>query len=408
MNKDQLEKYARLIVVQGANVQKGQKVRIYSETDQHELATAIAEQAYKAGASFVEMMWTCSKVSRLGFEYAETEVLGTMHPWEHERAKQMTEELPVRIHIDSEDPDRFKGISADKLSDVSRMRSSAMKKYQDAIEGRNQWCIAAAASPEWAAKVFPDLPSDEAVERLWQEIFRCVYLDDGKDLDCWQNHSDTIKEKAAWLNSCGFVSLRYKSANGTDFSVELIPEAKWHGGSDVNMHNGVVFSPNMPTEEIYTSPMKGRCSGRLVSTKPLSWSGQLIENFTVDFADGKVCSCSAEKGEDILKKLFAMDEGAAMLGEVALVPKESPVNQSGLLFMNTLFDENACCHVAVGMGFPEVLDGFEKMTDKERHDKGINDSMIHVDFMIGSDDLEITGIRADGSEEKIFVNGTWA
>ena len=221
-------------------------------------------------------------------------------------------------------------------------------------------------------------------------------------------HNDHMTQKANWLTEQNFKSLHYTSSNGTDFTVELIPGAKWGSAGDINHVNGAFFVPNMPTEEVFTSPMRGKCEGRLVSTKPLSRSGQVINNFTVDFKDGRVVDCHAEEGEEVLKKMFSMDEGASMLGEVALVPKESPINQSGLMFFNTLFDENACCHVAAGRGFSEVIEGFMDMTDEEIYAKGINDSIIHMDFMIGSDDLHIVGIREDGSETDIFVNGTWA
>lgn len=217
-----------------------------------------------------------------------------------------------------------------------------------------------------------------------------------------------MREKADWLNSKRFKSLRYSSSNGTDFTVQLIPGAKWCGAADINRVNGAAYVPNMPTEEVFISPMKGKCEGRLVATKPLSWSGNLIDGFEVEFTNGRVSGCKAKQGEEILKKMFAMDSGASMLGEVALVPKESPINRSGLLFMNTLFDENACCHVAVGEGFQEVIEGAENMTLDEIHALGVNDSIIHVDFMIGSDDLDITGICEDGTEIPVFRNGTWA
>ena len=257
-------------------------------------------------------------------------------------------------------------------------------------------------------KVFPDDTEDVAVEKLWDAIFDCVYLKDGEDAEkIWQAHNERMTQKANWLNEQNFKTLHYTSSNGTDFRVDLIPGAKWGSAGDINHLNRAFFVPNMPTEEVFTSPMKGKCEGRLVSTKPLSRSGQVIDHFTVDFKDGRVVDCHAEQGEEVLKKMFAMDEGASMLGEVALVPKESPINQSGLMFYNTLFDENACCHVAAGRGFSEVIEGFMDMTDEEIYAKGINDSMIHMDFMVGSDDLHIVGIREDGSEVDIFVDGTW-
>lgn len=321
----------------------------------------------------------------------------------------MTETLPVRIFIDSSDPDELSGISPDLISTVNQMRQKVLKKYRDQIDGKHQWLIVAAASEKWAKKVFPNEPEDVAVDKLWNAIFDCVYLKDGEDAEkIWQAHNERMTKKANWLNEQNFKSLHYTSSNGTDFTVELIPGAKWGSAGDVNHINQTFFVPNMPTEEVFTSPMKGKCEGRLVSTKPLSRSGQVINHFTVDFKDGRVVECHAEEGEEVLKRMFAMDEGASMLGEVALVPKESPINQSGLMFYNTLFDENACCHVAAGRGFSEVIEGFMDMTEEEIHERGINDSMIHMDFMVGSDDLRIIGIREDGSKTDIFVNGTWA
>lgn len=409
MNENKLREYAKLIVKIGANVQKGQRVRLQAGVDQIPLVKMVTEECYKAGASYVEMFWECGEINKLHYQYAAADVLGEVPVWEEERAKQMTVDLPVRIFIDSSDPDELAGISPDLISTVSQMRQKVMKRYRDQIDGKHQWLIVAAASGKWAKKVFPDDTEDVAVEKLWDAIFDCVYLKDGEDAEkIWQAHNERMTQKANWLNEQNFKTLHYTSSNGTDFRVDLIPGAKWGSAGDINHLNRAFFVPNMPTEEVFTSPMKGKCEGRLVSTKPLSRSGQVIDHFTVDFKDGRVVDCHAEQGEEVLKKMFAMDEGASMLGEVALVPKESPINQSGLMFYNTLFDENACCHVAAGRGFSEVIEGFMDMTDEEIYAKGINDSMIHMDFMVGSDDLHIVGIREDGSEVDIFVDGTWA
>ena len=409
MNENKLREYAKLIVKIGANVQKGQRGSLQAGVDQIPLVTMVTEECYKAGASYVEMFWECGEINKLHYQYASAEVLGEVPAWEEEREKQMTVDLPVRIFIDSSDPDELAGIPADLISTVSQMRQKVMKKYRDQIDGKHQWLIVAAASKKWAKKVFPDDTEDVALEKLWDAIFDCVYLKDGEDAEkIWQAHNERMTQKANWLNEQNFKTLHYTSSNGTDFRVDLIPGAKWGSAGDVNHLNQAFFVPNMPTEEVFTSPMRGKCQGRLVSTKPLSRSGQVIDHFTVDFKDGRVVDCHAEVGEEVLKKMFAMDEGASMLGEVALVPKESPINQSGLMFYNTLFDENACCHVAAGRGFSEVIEGFMDMTDEEIYAKGINDSMIHMDFMVGSDDLHIVGIREDGSEVDIFVDGTWA
>lgn len=409
MNQQLLEKYAQVIVRIGANVQPGQKVRLQAEVQQLPLVEAITKECYEAGASFVEVIWTAGTISKLHYQYAETETLGTVLPWEEARAKQMAEDLPVRIFVDSADPDQLSGISADKLSTVRQMQSKVLKKYRDAMDGRHQWLIVAAPSVNWAKKVFPHDTDEAAVEKLWDAILACVYLTEENDpVAVWKEHTAQMSRRADWLNKQQFTKLHYESANGTDFTVGLIPGARWEGARDINHTNNAPYVPNMPTEEVFTSPMRGVCEGTLVSTKPLSWSGQVIDRFSVTYRDGKVVSCQAERGEEALSKMFAMDEGAAMLGEIALVPKESPINQSNLLFYNTLFDENACCHVAAGFGFGEVIDGYLEMTKQELQDIGVNDSMIHVDFMVGSDDLHITGIRADGSTEDIFVNGTWA
>jgi len=284
-----------------------------------------------------------------------------------------------------------------------------MKPYRNAIDGKHQWVIAAYPSVKWAKKCFPGMDETEAVDRLWEAILRTVRVrEDADPVAAWKAHTDFIKQKADWLNAQEFSSLRYHSANGTEFTVDLIPGAKWEGAGAVNHENGVFYIPNMPTEEIFTSPMAGKCEGKLVAVKPLSWNSQLIEDFSITFRDGKAVSCQAGKGQELLEKMIHMDEHACMLGEVALVPKESPVNQCGFLFYETLFDENACCHVALGMGFREVLPGGDDLTMAEAQKQGINDSIIHVDFMIGADDLDIDGIRPDGSEAPIFRNGTWA
>ena len=409
MDKKMFEKYARLIVRVGANVQEGQKVRLHADVEQAMLATMVVEECYKAGAARVEMNWMCGPINKLDYTYATAEELGTVQAWEEERTRQMTEDYPVRIFIESSDPDELNGISADKISTVTKMRNHILKKYRNMIDGKHQWLIVAAASPAWAKKVFPGEETEVAVEKLWNAIFDCVYLNKDTDIvEEWKAHTDLMTAKGIWLTEQNFKELRYKSSNGTDFKVELIPGAKFAGAKEFNHIKELYFVPNLPTEEVFTTPMRGRCEGRLVSTKALSWSGQLIDEFVVDFKDGKVCDCHAKVGEDTLKKMFAIDEGSSMLGEVALVPKESPINRSGLMFFNTLFDENACCHVAVGRGFGEVIDGFIDMTEEELYEKGINDSLIHVDFMIGSEDLDITGIRQDGTEVPVFRNGTWA
>ena len=409
ISENLLQKYAELIVRTGANVQKGQVVQLTISVEQSSFAALIIEACYQAGAKKVNVEWTFDRQSKLNYLYADQETLSAVLPWEEEKLRQMVKDLPVRIYIASEDPDAMNGVDPQKLSAVMQRRSTVVKPYRNAIDGKHQWCIAAYPSLQWAKKCFPDLSDEEAMDRLWAAILKTVRVREDEDpVAAWKAHTDFIQKKAAWLNAQGFSSLRYHSANGTDFTVDLIPGAKWEGAGAVNQVNGAFYIPNMPTEEIFTSPLAGKCEGTLVAVKPLSWNSQLIEDFSITFENGRAVSCRAKKGQELLERMIHMDEGAAMLGEVALVPKESPVNQCGFLFYETLFDENACCHCALGMGFKEVLPEGDSLTMKQAQEKGINDSIIHVDFMVGAEDLFIDGVRPDGTSTPIFRNGTWA
>ncbi len=406
---DVLRGYSRLIVRAGANVQPGQTVLLFISVEQARFAEILTEECYRAGAGKVNVEWQSDGILRLHFQYADQDLLSRVPAWEEAKARQMTEELPCRIFIESEDPDAMAGVSPEKLSAVTQARSRVLKPYRDAIDGIHQWTIAALPSGKWARKCFPSDPAGKAEEKLWEAVLGTVRLDGtGDPVAAWKAHTDFIEDKAAWLNRQDFRRLHYRSRNGTDFSAALIPDARWMGAASVNSANGVRYIPNMPTEEIFTSPLAGSCEGTLVATRPLSWNSQLIEGFSLRFENGRAVSCRAEKGQDLLEKILKMDDFSAMLGELALVPKESPVNRCGFLFYQTLFDENACCHVALGAGFSEVLPDGGSLSTAEARKRGVNDSIIHVDFMIGSEDLAIDGIRADGSVIPIFRNGTWA
>ncbi len=409
VNEKILEKYAELIVRTGANVQPGQVVQLTVSVEQSAFAALVIEACYRAGAKKVNVEWTFDRQSWLNYRYADQETLSAVLPWEEAKLKQMVQDLPVRIFIASEDPDAMNGIDPHKLSAVMQRRATVIKPYRNAIDGKHQWVIAACPSVAWAKKCFPELSDEEALAKLWDAVLQTVRVrEDNDPVADWKAHTDFIEEKVAWLNAQAFTSLRYRSANGTDFTVDLIPGARWEGAGAVNTANGAFYIPNMPTEEIFTSPMAGKCEGTLVAVKPLSWNSQLIEDFAITFRDGRAVSCRAARGQELLEKMIAMDEGAAMLGEVALVPRESPVNRCGFLFYETLFDENACCHCALGMGFKEVLPGGDDLSVEEARRQGVNDSIIHVDFMIGADDLAIDGVRADGTAVPVFRGGTWA
>ena len=407
MQKTVIRKYARLIARVGANIKKGQPVRLFINADQYDFATVLVDECYKAGASRVEIDWNWQPITKLDYRHRTVRSLSVVQKWEEERLKQMTEEYPCRIFIISDDPDGLKGVNQTKMQKAQIARYSIIKPYRDAIESKHQWTIAAVPSYVWAKKIFPELKKNAAYEKLWEEILATVHVTKDNDpVAAWEEHNRQLEERCNWLSTCKFDYLEYKSANGTDFKAWLIPEGHWCGGAEATKQ-GVVFNPNMPTEEVFTSPMKGRAEGKLVATKPLSYEGQLIENFSVTFKDGRAVAWEAEKGKELLDKMIGMDEGAAMLGELALIPKDSPINESGILYYETLFDENAACHVALGAGFNDTIDGYLDKTNEECRALGINDSIIHVDFMIGVDDLSVTGYK-DGVATPIFRSGTWA
>ena len=407
MNPEMIKKYAKLIVVTGANVQKGQPVVVTASVDQSAFAEAVVEECYKAGAKWVRMEWTCQNITKLHYNHQSLEQLSTVSAWKEAQLQQMVDELPCQIHITSEDPDGMQGIDMMKVQKSRQATYPIVKKYADAVENKYQWVIAAVPSEKWAVKVFPGIPAGEAVEKLWEAIMlACHVTADNDPVEAWKRHNANFLARCKWLNDRHFDTITYKSKNGTDFSASLIPEGRWVGGGETTI-GGVFFNPNMPTEEIFISPMRGKAEGTLVSTKPLSYMGQMIENFSITFQGGKAVSWQAEKGQEVLNRIITMDEGSACLGELALVPSSSPISRSGILFYETLFDENASCHVALGRGFNDCIENFQDRTDEECKKLGVNESMIHVDFMIGTEDLNITGWK-NGVPTPIFVNGEWA
>lgn len=406
MKKTVMRSYAKLIVRVGANVQKGQEVRVFASLDQPEFIKMLAEECYKAGASRVTVDWNYPELTKLSARYMKLRDLSETREWEKARMQDMVDHLPVRIFIESEDPDGLRGINP-KYFKAFAARIKISKPYRDAIDNKHQWCIAAVPGEAWAKKVHPELSKRAAVEQLWNDILYTARADGEDPIADWEEHNRDLKARSKYLNDLHLRELRYHSANGTDFKVGLIPTAEFHAGRDKTMQ-GVVYDPNMPTEEVFTSPDRRTAEGIVYATKPLSYQGQLIENFSVRFEKGRAVEVKAEKGQDVLEQIISMDEGCHYLGECALVPKESPIHQSGLLFYNTLFDENAACHLALGFGFDECVKGFENMTKEELYEIGVNDAGNHTDFMIGSDDLSIDGVDEHGNVHPIFRNGTWA
>jgi len=407
MNKIQLRRYAKLLAKCGVNVKKGQDVLVYASLDQPEFVEMTVEELYRAGAANVFVQWSHSPISKLNIKYRSEENLSKVMPWDEEKLKYMAEKFPCRLMIDSDDPDGLSGVDIEKLTKASIAQSKVRKPYRQAIENKHQWCIAAVPGRAWAKKVFPELNVLQAVEKLWDVILYCSRADGADPVKDWARHNDDLGRKCDYLNSLNLTSLEYKSSNGTDLKVGLIKGCNFCGGGEYTLE-GRYFNPNIPSEEIFTSPMKGKAEGIVYSTKPLSYQGQLIEDFSVRFENGKAVEVKAKKGQELLEKMIHMDETACMLGECALIPYNSPINNTGVLFYNTLFDENASCHLALGMGFTNCLSGYENMTLEECYEKGINDSSIHVDFMIGAKDLNIVGVTESGERVEIFKNGEWA
>ena len=406
MKKTVLRSYAKLIATMGVNVQKGQEVFIVAELDQPEFVKMVVEECYRAGAKRVVVDWNYQPLDKIQIRWRSQKNLGTVADWEEARWKHYVDEIPCRIYLVSEDPDGMKGVNQEKMAKAQQAKYKVIKPYRDQLENKYQWCIAAVPGVAWAKKLFPNLSKAQAVEKLWEAILDASRVNEDP-IAAWKAHNDDLAARCAYLNSLNIETLVYKSSNGTDLRVGMIPEAEFKGGGEYSLNN-IFFNPNIPTEEVFISPMRGKAEGIVYSTKPLSYQGQLIENFSVRFEGGKAVEVHAEKNEELLKKLISMDEGAAYLGECALVPYDSPIQKSGLLFYETLFDENAACHLALGMGFADTIKDFDKYTLEECRKMGVNDSMIHEDFMIGSADLDIDAVTRDGKTVPIFRKGNWA
>ena len=406
MKKTVLREYAKLIVRCGANVQKGQDVMIYAGLDQPEFVKMVVEEAYKAKARKVIVEWSYDALAKIHVRYQSVKTLGEVPEWVKARQQYFCDTLPVRIHIVSDDPDGLKGMDFGKMAKGRKLSYPILKPYIDDRDGKQQWTIAAVPGAAWAKKVFPGQPKGKAIERLWEAILSASRVTEDP-IKAWDEHNADLKQRCDYLNSLNIRSLHYTADNGTDLTVGMIPEAQFCGGGEVSRQN-IFFNPNIPTEECFISPMRGKAEGIVYSTMPLSYNGQLIENFSLRFENGKAVEAKAEKGEELLNTMITMDEGAAYLGECALVPQYSPIAESGLLFYETLFDENASCHLAMGAGYADTIKDHHSKSLQECQDLGINDSMIHVDFMIGCDTMNIDAICEDGSTVAIFRGGNWA
>ena len=406
MKQTTLRNYARLIARVGANIRKGQDVIIGCGLDQPKFVELLVDECYKAGARKVKVEFDYQPLEKLHVRHQTVTTMARVEEWEKARLQHYVDTLPCRIYLASDDPDGLKGINQAKMAKADQKRWPIVKPYWDTMENKYQWCIAAVPGAAWAKKVFPGLPKGRAIEKLWEMILYTSRVTDDP-VAAWEAHNKDLGDRCAYLNSLGISELHYMGDNGTDLTVGMIPEGMFKGGGDTSL-KGIFFNPNIPTEECFTSPMRGKAEGIVYATRPLSYQGQLIENFSVRFENGKVVEVKAEKNQQLLEQMIAMDEGAAYLGECALVPVNSPISESGLLFYETLFDENAACHLALGMGFADTIRGYENKTLEECRAMGINDSMNHEDFMIGYEGLDIDAITRDGRTVPIFRRGRWA
>ncbi len=406
MNFEQkLDKYAELVVKVGVNIQEGQMLVISSSIESAPFTRKVVKKAYEAGAKHVYIEWGDEEVSRIKYELAPDEAFTEYPEWIVAQREELVEKGGAFLSIVSQSPDLLKGVDPNRIANFQRAAGTALNKFRQATQSdKVSWCVTAAAGKAWADKIFPD--SENSVELLWDAIFKAVRVESEDPVAAWKEHDETLRTKADYLNSKKYKVLHYK-APGTDLSIELSDKHIWCGAGSVNS-KGITFMANMPTEEVFTVPYKEGVNGTVTSTKPLSYGGNVINHFTLTFEKGKVVGVKAETGEDVLKNLLDSDEGSRYLGEVALVPHQSPISDTNILFYNTLFDENASNHLAIGSGYAFCLDGGKEMSEEELANHGVNISINHVDFMIGSAEMDIDGELADGTKEPIFRKGNWA
>lgn len=406
-----LEKYAKLIVKTGANVQKGQPVIVRGAIEAKDLIEEIVKQAYEAGALTVRVDWNDAKITRMNYDYQSLEFLADIPDWSVERERWYINRGCCMIHVSTVDPDAMVGVDTEKLR---ASQVAVMKKMPElmtySMNNVGQWTIAAYPNLTWAKKVFPNDSDKVAIKKLGNAILKCVRVSSSNDpVRAWKIHNNKIRRNCRKLNSLNLAELHYTNSLGTDLVIKLPEGHLWEGGCEKTSDGRkIVFNPNMPTEEVFSLPHKDGVDGRVYATKPLVYNGNIIDKFWLEFKDGKVVKYDAEVGKEYLKALLSMDEGSTHLGEVALVPFDSPINNSGILFFSTLFDENASCHLALGRAYPTCVKGGDKMSQEELTKRGVNNSFVHVDFMVGSSDLDIIGTTKDGKKVQIFKKGNFA
>ncbi|QWC21253.1 aminopeptidase [Bacillus haikouensis] len=403
---ENLERYADLIVRVGLNIQEGQQVLISAPVTTYEFVRMVTEKAYEAGALHVMTDFYDEELKKIRLEKSSVEGLKVYPHWKQKGLIEMAEDNVALLNLIAPDPSLLKDADPERVALLNKVGAEASKEFSSYIGGgKISWLIAAYPTRQWAESVFPELEREDAVEKLWENIFYTTRTDREETVNLWEKHIGELNERARLLNEAGYRKLHYKGP-GTDLTIGFHQQTKWISAQFTN-DRGTPFVPNLPTEEVFTIPDRNSVSGVVSSTKPLNYGGTLIKNFTLTFKDGKVVDFSAEEGYETLKNLLAADEGASYLGEVALVPHDSPISNTNIIFNNTLYDENASCHIALGRALSVCVENGNNLTEEELNEVGFNQSMIHVDFMIGSKELNIDGEKADGTLEPIFRNGDW-
>lgn len=406
-NQATLEKYAELVIRKGVNLQENQRLMINAPIEGAEFVRIAVRKAYELGAKDVHINWSDDELTLLKYQNVPDEVLQTVPDWQVQLYDWIAEGDGAVLSIHATDPDLLKDVDPSRVSMASKASGEALKNFREyTMNDRITWTVISIPTTKWAQKIYPDETGERAVELLWKEIIRIVRADKADPVAAWDEHNAVLAKANDILNEKAYEKLVF-TAPGTNLEIELPKGHIWKGGSAIS-EKGTEFNPNIPTEEAFTMPHKYGVNGTVTSTKPLNYGGSLIDNFTLTFKDGEVVDYKAEVGQDVLQHLLETDSGSKRLGEVALVPHESPISQSGLIFYNTLFDENASCHVALGKAYPTNIEGGSEMNESELDAHGVNDSLAHVDFMIGSEELNIDGVQADGTTEAVFKNGTWA
>lgn len=405
-----LQKYAELTIVKGVNIQKGQTLIINASINAKDMVRACTKAAYEHGAKRVLVFYSDDITTRMDFEYQSEDTLTEIKQWQVDCKLDYLKEGGCILHLHSDTPGILKGVDAGKISKRRFAMANANKEAQEyTMNNKTQWCIVAIPNLAWAKLVYPAIEDDEAaVDELWERILSCVHVrEDNDPIQEWTELNRSFEERVQKLNDANYDILHFTNELGTDLKVKLVKHHIWAGGSDKTVGKEIEFNPNMPTEEIFTMPDRTGVNGKVYSSKPLDYSGNLIEDFWLEFQDGKVVDYDAASGKDALKSLIEFDEGSCRLGEVALVPYDSPISQSRILFYNTLFDENASCHLALGNCYASNLEGGIELNDDDLKAAGGNISLTHVDFMFGTEDMKITGIKENQEHELIFEHGNF-